>query len=79
MNFVDPPTIHKMWDASYAMGGPIKRDRLWFYGTLRTRGVQQAVPNLFANANQGSANAWNYEPNTIKVQTPIRRRSGRFV
>jgi hypothetical protein len=68
LNFVEPPIIHKMWDLSYAMGGPILRDRLWFYGTLRTRGVQQAVPNLFANANQGNA-SWNYAPNqAIKVR-----------
>lgn len=63
LNFSEPPVIHKQWDLSYAQGGPIKRDRLWFYGTVRTRGVHQAVPNLFANANQGIANAWNYVPN----------------
>ena len=58
LNFVDPPVIHKQWDISYAQGGPIMRDRLWFYTTAKTRGVHQAVPNLFANANQGNANAW---------------------
>ena len=60
LNFTELPKLHKQWDTSYAMGGPIARDRLWFYGTVRSRGVQTAVPNLFANANAGDATKWNY-------------------
>jgi len=77
LNFSEPPVIHKQWDLSYAQGGPIKRDRLWFYGTVRTRGVHQAVPNLFANANQGIANAWNYVPNKdIRVRDTNSKKIG---
>jgi hypothetical protein len=79
LNFVDPPVIHKQWDLSYAQGGPIKRDLLWFYGTLRTRGVHQAVPNLFANANQGDPNAWNYVPNpNIRVRDTNSKKIGQI-
>ena len=31
--------IIRSWDTSFSMGGPIKRDRVWFYGTARTFGV----------------------------------------
>jgi hypothetical protein len=61
---IDDPELHKMWDASYAMGGPILRDRLWFYGTLRTRGQQTAVPGLHVNANQGDPSRWDYVENS---------------
>jgi len=58
----EDPELYKQWDASYAMGGPIKRDKLWFYGTLKTRGQMTAVPNLRANANMDT-DAWEYVPN----------------
>jgi hypothetical protein len=60
--FTEPPELFKQWDTSLAMGGPIMRDRLWFYGTLKTRGVQSAVPNARANANMGT-DAWTYVRN----------------
>ena len=79
LNFVEPPIIHKQWDLSYAQGGPIKRDRLWFYGTVRTRGVHQAVPNLFANANQGNASAWNYVPDRdVRVRDTNSKKIGQI-
>jgi hypothetical protein len=56
------PELYKQWDASYAMGGPIVRDRLWFYGTLKSRGQQTAISNVRANANMNT-NAWEYAPN----------------
>jgi hypothetical protein len=59
---IEDPELYKQWDASYAMGGPIKRDKLWFYGTLKTRGQYTAVPNLRANANMDTG-AWEYVPN----------------
>ena len=35
------------------MGGPIVRDRLWFYGSYRTLDTQTAVEGVTANANVG--------------------------
>ena len=57
------PTVRNNWDANFALGGPIKRDRLWFYGNLRTVGVSQVVsgalpPNQFAGDNT----QWLYAP-----------------
>ena len=36
--FPAPPRIIRNWDTSFSMGGPIKRDQVWFYGTARTFG-----------------------------------------
>ena len=30
-----PPQILKSWDTSASYGGPIQRDKLWFYGAFR--------------------------------------------
>jgi hypothetical protein len=38
--------LDKLWDYNFALGGPIMRDRLWFYGSVRNWGYN----NLAANA-----------------------------
>ncbi len=60
-----PPTVRANWDTNGALGGPLRRDRLWFYGSLRSIGVSQVVaaavaPNRFA----GDASQWFYAPET---------------
>ena len=59
----DPPKIINNWDYSASLGGPIKRDRIWFYGTYRDFGQHQDIPGMYANRNAGDASRWNYEPN----------------
>jgi len=60
----NPPTIHQNYDASGSLGGPIKKDKLWFFGSVRYFGTAQDVPGAYANANAGDPNAWTYVPNT---------------
>jgi hypothetical protein len=60
----ESPTLIKSWDASFSLGGPVLRDRLWFYGTLRTFGNHTDNLNLYGNANVGDPNAWNYAVDT---------------
>jgi hypothetical protein len=70
------PTLYKQWDMSVAGGGPIKRDKIWFYGTLKTRGQRTAVPNVFANANM-SNDAWNYVPDSgVQVRASNSKKIG---
>jgi hypothetical protein len=52
--------IIRSWDTSFALGGPIKRDRVWFYGTLRTFGSYTDIAGRFANANAGNPDRWDY-------------------
>jgi hypothetical protein len=59
----NPPTIHNNYDTSGAIGGPIRKDRLWFYGTVRYFGQAQDIPGAYANANAGNAAAWTYVAN----------------
>ena len=41
------PTITKIYDYSPSFGGPIKRDKLWFYATYRKNGSNGTYPNVF--------------------------------
>src|SRR6185503_10346006 len=49
----DTGGIIRAHDASFSFGGPIKRDRLWFYGQYRNLDTQTAVEGITANANAG--------------------------
>jgi hypothetical protein len=57
------PTVRKNWDGSGAIGGPIVRDRLWFFTNLRTVGISQVVSAGFApNIYTGDPTKWLYAP-----------------
>jgi hypothetical protein len=52
----------KLWDVSGALGGPIKRDKLWFFANVRDFGNHTEIPGGFANAFAGDASHWDYAP-----------------
>src|SRR3712207_260623 len=69
LGFTDGAALIKSWDTNFALGGPILRDRLWFFGNVRSDGTHQDVPRTYANANAGNPNLWTYAPDTsIKVR-----------
>jgi hypothetical protein len=61
--------LRKVWDVNGAVGGPILRDRLWFYATGRHHGNRRFVTGMFLNRNAGDPNAWTYEPDTDRRAT----------
>jgi hypothetical protein len=58
----NPNALVKNWDVSASLGGPIMRDRMWFFGTYRDFGAHQVIPGAFWNKNTGDPTKWNYEP-----------------
>jgi hypothetical protein len=71
------PVLKAQWDTNGSLGGPIKRDRLWFYGTVRQfqsgRVIETgALPNLAA----GNPARWDYAPDTsIQEVRNVQRRN----
>ena len=61
LNFSDQPALIKTWDTNFAIGGPILRDRVWFFSNIRTVGTHQDTQNQFANLNAGDPTKWTYE------------------
>ena len=39
--------INKIWDFNFGIGGPIKKDRLWFFGSARHWGVHSPIAGTF--------------------------------
>ena len=64
-----PDALKRLWDFNPGFGGPIKRDRLWFFGNARTFGSTSDVPGLYSNGNAGNANAFTYvEDRSLKAR-----------
>ena len=55
-----PTKIIRNWDTSISVGGPIKRDRVWFYATARTFGEYTDIAGRFGNLNAGNPARWDY-------------------
>ena len=60
LGLTETPGIIQAHDASFSLGGPILRDRLWFYGQYRNLDTQTAVEGITANANAGNAARWDW-------------------
>jgi hypothetical protein len=54
-------SIKSLWDVNPAFGGPIKRDRVWFWFTGRYNGADNYAAGMFANKNAYNPNVWVYE------------------
>jgi hypothetical protein len=55
-----PPTLRTNWDASGSLGGPIARDRFWFFANVRGWGNAAVVTGIVGNRYAGDASHWNY-------------------
>jgi hypothetical protein len=58
-----PNEIKKNWDLNQSFGGPIRRDKLWFWASIRFNGVENYAP-IFENANAYKPNEWLYVPSS---------------
>ena len=62
------PGIISAYDASASFGGPIVRDRLWFYGSSRNLDTQTAMEGITANANAGNASRWDWVGSPVNAR-----------
>jgi hypothetical protein len=57
-----PGKLLKLWDVTGGIGGPIRKDRLWFYLTARDEGQYRSIPGIYPNKNAGDPTKFLYEP-----------------
>ena len=61
-HLASPNTLKRLDDINPSFGGPIVRDKLWFYGSARWVDTESYAGNAFFNKNAGLADVWTYEP-----------------
>jgi len=61
-----PGKLFKLWDTNVGVGGPIKKDVVWYFFQFRDEGSHRTVPGMFANANMGDATKWTYVKDTTR-------------
>lgn len=61
-----PDSLISVWDVNTAAGGPIRRDRLWFFASVRNQGSYRNIAGMHANLNAGDPAAWTYAPDLTR-------------
>ena len=59
-NITRGPGIKSSYDASGSLGGPIMRDRLWFFGSYRSYKTTTGVSGIGVNRFAGDPSHWDY-------------------
>ena len=54
--------IKSVYDIAPTFGGPIQKDKLWFFLSYRYNNANNYVANVFQNANKNNPNVWTYAP-----------------
>lgn len=67
-----PSALQKVWDYNFGLGGPIKKDRVWFFVQFRDEGSHRTVAGMFANLNAGDPAKWTYVPADGLQGRPLR-------
>jgi hypothetical protein len=57
-----PNSLKHQSDLNPGLGGPLKRDTLWFYTSGRFTRQANYIGGLFQNKNAGDITKWTYEP-----------------
>jgi hypothetical protein len=55
-------TVDKNWDFNPGVGGPLRRDKLWFFASGRSQGAYLFAPGMFYNRNANDPSQWNFDP-----------------
>jgi hypothetical protein len=63
-----PSALLRLYDVDWALGGPIKKDQLWFYYLGRTYGNGSSVAGDFQNLNAGDPNSWSYAAGPLQAR-----------
>ena len=68
-----PGELLKLWDFNAGVGGPIVKDRVWYFVNSREEGSWQSVPGMYRNQNAGDPTKFTYVPDLTPAGSHSRR------
>jgi hypothetical protein len=68
-----PNSLKDLHDYNASAGGPIAKDRLWFYSSARFQQSDGYISGLWENANAGDATKWNYAADLSRQTSSLLR------
>ncbi len=63
--------LDKMWDANFSAGGPILRDRLWFFASGRHWGISENVGNVFWKDGTQASDDTRLKAGNVRLTTNL--------
>ncbi|MBI4519761.1 MAG: TonB-dependent receptor, partial [Gemmatimonadetes bacterium] len=63
--------LDKAWDSSGSVGGPILRDRLWFFASGRHWGFSENVPNVFWKDGHQASDDTKLKAANVRLTTQL--------
>jgi hypothetical protein len=61
---ISASTVKRNWEVNPAFGGPVTRDRLWFFASGRAAEVSNYIGGALRNANAGNPASFVYAPDS---------------
>jgi hypothetical protein len=58
--------LTRAYDVSGTFGGPIQKDRLWYFLSAHTGGGTREISGIYYNLNAGDASKWLYAPDFFR-------------
>jgi hypothetical protein len=66
-----PGQLLKLWDFNGGVGGPIVKDRVWYFASSRREGSWQSVPGMYRNQNAGDPTKFTYVPDLSRQAATV--------
>jgi hypothetical protein len=57
-----PTPLSDVYDLNGSLGGPVKKDRLWYFLNARTQGNTRIIANVYYNQSASDPARWLYAP-----------------
>ena len=66
-----PDSLNKVWDFNVSEGGPIRKDKLWFFASYRDWGVYQYIANSFFKNGDQTIDDANIRSGVVRLTTQL--------
>jgi hypothetical protein len=70
-----PDALNKVWDFNIAEGGPIRKDRLWFFASYRDWGVYQYIANSFFKNGDQTIDDANIRSGVVRLTAQLNQKN----